>query len=192
VPRLEFAFNSMRLEGFYSHYYLTLGVFFLFVWYLLLSDYSPEISASPWFSRYASAGAAKTRRVKLHHPIPTLMDEAQRVYHRKLDGQSKTLIQAVTEYKKRYNRDPPRGFDDWWAFAKYQNFTMMDEFDSLVADLEPFWSLSPEELRRRTSQVRTLAIYRLHILCLKFGVDGQNALCRSRPCFQGSCLCNQS
>ena len=145
----------MQRQASYSRYYLAFGGFFLLVWYIVSSDYSPEISAGSWFSvpDFNSTGTAKVRRVKLQHPIPTLMDEAGRTYRRKLSRQSKTLTQAVAEYKKRYGRDPPRGFGDWWAFATSQNFTMVDEFDSLMADLEPFWSLSPAELRKRAGQV---------------------------------------
>ena len=58
--------------------------------------------------------------------------------------------EAIAEYKRRYGRDPPRGFDDWWEFAKEQDFKLVDEFDAVVEDLAPFWALSGEELRQRT------------------------------------------
>ena len=42
-------------------------------------------------------------------------------------SQSKTLKQARAEYKRRYKRSPPRGFDDWYAFAIDNNFILIDE-----------------------------------------------------------------
>ncbi|KAG5640782.1 hypothetical protein DXG03_007199 [Asterophora parasitica] len=90
------------------------------------------------------------------HPIPKLMDEAEVKYRQKLAGQSKTLKAAVTEYSRRYKRDPPKGFDDWWKFAQKYGVQLVDDYDGLVADLEPFWELSGEEVRRRAVQVGEL------------------------------------
>ena len=92
------------------------------------------------------AGAGAITR----HPITTLMDDAKVEFANRLAKQSKTLPEAVVEYKSRYGRDPPRGFDDWWEFAKENDFKLLDEFDVIAEDLEPFWALSGEELRRRT------------------------------------------
>ncbi|KAF8240096.1 hypothetical protein L208DRAFT_1420477 [Tricholoma matsutake] len=87
------------------------------------------------------------------HPIPRLMEEAENKYRRKLGGQSKTLKAAVAEYRRRYKRDPPKGFDEWWKFAQKYEVKMVDEYDGLMDDLAPFWALSGEELRRRALQV---------------------------------------
>jgi hypothetical protein len=70
-----------------------------------------------------------------------------------LSRQSRTLSAAVREYKRRYHRDPPKGFDDWWRFAKKNNVKMVDEYDGLIEDFAPFWTISGEELRRRAAQV---------------------------------------
>ncbi|KAJ7182262.1 glycosyltransferase family 90 protein [Mycena crocata] len=85
------------------------------------------------------------------HPIPALMDAAARRYRNKLAHQSKTLPAAVAEYKRRYKRAPPRGFERWYAFAVRNNFVMVDEFDSVEEDLKPFWGLEGRELRRRAA-----------------------------------------
>jgi len=90
------------------------------------------------------------------HPIPKLMEEAEEQFRKKLGGQSKTLKDAVVEYKRRYLRDPPKGFDEWWNFAQKHKVKMVDEYDGLMADLEPFRDLSGEELRRRSYQVGRL------------------------------------
>ena len=47
------------------------------------------------------------------HPILELMETSEIQWKRKLEHQSKTLKQAVNEYKRRYKRSPPKGFDVW-------------------------------------------------------------------------------
>ena len=87
------------------------------------------------------------------HPIPKLMADAEVNFRKLLSRQSRTLSAAVREYKRRYNRDPPKGFDEWWKFAKDNNVKMIDEYDGLVEDLAPFWEISGEELRNRAVEV---------------------------------------
>lgn len=87
------------------------------------------------------------------HPIPQLMEEAEAKYGKKLESQSKTLNAAVAEYKRRYRRPPPKGFDAWWNFTQTYQVKMIDEYDGMMDDLNPFWGLSGEELRRRSLQV---------------------------------------
>lgn len=90
------------------------------------------------------------------HPIPQLMEEAEEKYRKKLGSQSKTLKAAVAEYRRRYRRAPPKGFDDWWKFAQKYDVKMVDEYDGLVEDLKAFWKLSGVEIRRRSAQVGEL------------------------------------
>jgi hypothetical protein len=53
------------------------------------------------------------------HPIFQLIKNAREEWHRKVERQSKTLRQAVEEYRRRYdNMEPPAGFDKWWKFVK--------------------------------------------------------------------------
>lgn len=47
------------------------------------------------------------------HPIFELMRRAESQWKTKTVRASKTLRQAVFEYKRRYNRPPPKGFDHW-------------------------------------------------------------------------------
>lgn len=47
------------------------------------------------------------------HPIHVLIERAQKEWDAKVARQSKTLEEAVAEYKTRYHRNPPKGFDDW-------------------------------------------------------------------------------
>jgi hypothetical protein len=41
--------------------------------------------------------------------------------------QSKTLQQAVAEYKKRYKLDPPLGFDAWFRFCQENDVKFIDD-----------------------------------------------------------------
>jgi hypothetical protein len=89
------------------------------------------------------------------HPIPKLMADAEAKYRRLLGRQSTSLREAVAEYRRRYKRDPPKGFEDWYAFAMANNVKIIDEYDGMVEDLAPFWELPGQEIRRRVLQVRT-------------------------------------
>ena len=66
-----------------------------------------------------------------------------------LERQSNTYEEAVTEYKRRYKREPPPGFHNWWERAVELNATIGDIFDTIMASLEPFWSISACEMRIR-------------------------------------------
>jgi hypothetical protein len=49
------------------------------------------------------------------HPIYELMARAEAAWQEKLASASKTLPEAVREYRRRYHRAPPRGFDAWYV-----------------------------------------------------------------------------
>ena len=84
------------------------------------------------------------------------MADAQVKYDNLLKSQSSSLSQAVAEYRKRYGRNPPKGFDEWYKFAKDNGAIIYDEYDQLFRDLEPFWQFSGEEIRRRCEQIGLL------------------------------------
>ncbi|BGP40133.1 hypothetical protein JCM10450v2_004112 [Rhodotorula kratochvilovae] len=83
------------------------------------------------------------------HPILTLIKRAEQDWNRKVRRQSKTLKDAVVEYRRRYKRNPPKGFDKWWAYAKANRIILVDEYDQIQRDLEPFWALEPSDLAHR-------------------------------------------
>ncbi|KAF9561686.1 hypothetical protein CPC08DRAFT_742417 [Agrocybe pediades] len=80
------------------------------------------------------------------HPIYELISRAQQQWEAKLEGASTTLDEAVAEYKRRYNRAPPKGFDLWWKYAIDNNVQLPDEYDQIFQDLEGFWGLEPKDL----------------------------------------------
>jgi hypothetical protein len=103
-----------------------------------------------------SSSSSSRNTLVTEHPILRLLADAEEKFRAKLTRQSRSLKEAVKEYKRRYGRDPPKGFDAWWKFAKDHNVRLVDEYDGLMEDLEPFWSISGQELRRRALQVSDL------------------------------------
>ncbi|KAF4547907.1 Hypothetical protein D9617_34g040870 [Elsinoe fawcettii] len=81
------------------------------------------------------------------HPIRLLHEQALQKYTDMMNRQSKTLEEAVEEYIRRYDRDPPPGFEDWYRFAKSKNSRIIDNYDLIEENLAPFWKVSPELLR---------------------------------------------
>ncbi|KAF8578824.1 glycosyltransferase family 90 protein [Ramaria rubella] len=97
-----------------------------------------------------------TSKQTLTHPIPKLMADAEAKYNSLLSRQSKSFLETVAEYRRRYKLDPPKGFDQWYEFAMENNVKIIDEYDGMMEDLAPFRDLSGEEIRRRVLQVGLL------------------------------------
>ena len=47
------------------------------------------------------------------HPIFELIERSETQWKDRVAGQSRTFKQAVAEYKRRYQRPPPKGFEIW-------------------------------------------------------------------------------
>ena len=52
------------------------------------------------------------------HPIKRLMDDAKREWEDKVARQSKTLEEGMAEYRRRYKREPPYGYAEWFEYAQ--------------------------------------------------------------------------
>jgi len=145
-------------------YIFIFGVFFLFFQVGFRSGRrhraKPEhVDAHPndWTAVPSNLSFASNGNIIIgEHPIPKLMEEAEEKFRKKLSSQSKTLKEAVAEYRRRYRRAPPKGFDEWWKFAMKNDVKMTDEYDGIMNDLKPFYELSGEEIRRRSEQVGRL------------------------------------
>ncbi|QIW95900.1 hypothetical protein AMS68_001418 [Peltaster fructicola] len=66
---------------------------------------------------------------------------------------SETLQQAVQEYRKRYHKYPPPRFDAWYEYATARHSAVVDRFDGLWHDMQPFYALDPKEIRSRTQDL---------------------------------------
>ncbi|GAA5950638.1 hypothetical protein JCM3765_000559 [Sporobolomyces pararoseus] len=91
----------------------------------------------------------------LRHPIHELILNASLTWSLKISKQSQNLTAAVQEYKRRFNnRNPPKGFDKWFKFAKENKVILLDEFDQTFKDVELFWSLPPKVIRERAEKLQ--------------------------------------
>jgi hypothetical protein len=63
------------------------------------------------------------------------------------------LKAAVKEYKRRYKRSPPPGFQQWFEYAIERNSPIIDDFDIINEAITPFWSMSGEEVLKIMREV---------------------------------------
>jgi len=87
------------------------------------------------------------------HPIEILVESSNLRFSEMLASQSKTVEDAVAEYQRRYRRLPPPAFDKWFEIAQNRSFAFIDEFDTIMHSLEPFWGLSPATVRSRLRSI---------------------------------------
>lgn len=89
----------------------------------------------------------------LSHPIYQLISNANSQFQTAQARQSRSLSDAVAEYRRRYKLPPPPHFDKWYEFAKRKGVEMIDEYDTIYHSLLPFWALEPAVIRERTREV---------------------------------------
>ncbi|ROW05048.1 hypothetical protein VSDG_00516 [Cytospora chrysosperma] len=82
------------------------------------------------------------------HPVEILHREAIQTFQELISRQSKTIDEATEEYKERYGRSPPPGFAKWVKYALKQHSPIIDDFDTILENLEPFYRLHPQEVRQ--------------------------------------------
>ena len=98
------------------------------------------------------SGTPKKSRGPATHPIQDLINDAQREFKTMKSRQSKTLKDAVAEYRKRYGMPPPPNFDKWFEYATKNNVQLVDEFDTVYDMIAPFWGLKPKTIRERAKE----------------------------------------
>ena len=86
------------------------------------------------------------------HPIHQLISNAEHDLRKTLERQSKSLEEAVAEYKRRYKIHPPPNFDKWYEFARERGVQLIDEYDTIYHSLLPFWGLAPDIIRGRAQE----------------------------------------
>ncbi|KAL9624025.1 MAG: hypothetical protein Q9160_001778 [Pyrenula sp. 1 TL-2023] len=90
-----------------------------------------------------------------YHPIDMLIYQAKAQHedYAEFVTQSRSLGDADAQYRRRYTRNPPPGFNDWYKYAIDRNSTIIDQFDQIYEDVLPFWSLNPTDIRRLTTEL---------------------------------------
>ncbi|PGH17340.1 hypothetical protein AJ79_01224 [Helicocarpus griseus UAMH5409] len=86
------------------------------------------------------------------HPIAQLFDKANKDFNDMRARQSKTLKEAVEEYRRRYKMPPPPNFDVWFRFAQKRGVQVIDDYDTIYHALLPFWGLDPKLVRDRARE----------------------------------------
>lgn len=86
------------------------------------------------------------------HPIHQLITKAEHDFTTLESRQSKTLSEAVKEYRRRYRISPPPNFDQWFRLAQDRNVRLIDEYDTIYHALLPFWALDPSLIRKRARE----------------------------------------
>lgn len=87
---------------------------------------------------------------------------------------SESLGVAVREYYDRHHRrKPPPKFDVWYEFATARSSAIIDYFKQIDEDLEPFWSLSPEQIQDGIAKLATS--HDISIVSIKNGSVAQYA-----------------
>jgi hypothetical protein len=104
--------------------------------------------------------------VPTQHPIEVLVEAADKDFTRMTKRQSSTIGDARDEYMRRYGMLPPGGFQTWFHLARHHEFELVDEFDSMMRQLQPFRSIESSVLRQMVSNAcknKELALSRLSI-----------------------------
>lgn len=111
---------------------------------LLLHIYLVQISPAATFMNPENSDLDLYRSSKPKHNnfSPAAIRWRIRAAHEQanvaLTTQSTSPQEAISEYKRRYRRDPPSGFSDWVQFALDHGSKVIDDFDEIDRDLEPF------------------------------------------------------
>ena len=82
------------------------------------------------------------------HPIEELIRTSRDQFEKTLAKQSRTLAEAVQEYRARTGMYPPPKFDIWYEFARSNNVQLIDEYDTIQDMLRPFWGVPPATIRQ--------------------------------------------
>ncbi|KAI5481256.1 hypothetical protein MNV49_004876 [Pseudohyphozyma bogoriensis] len=143
--------TSTRLQIIYG-----LGLTATVLWMYFLTPHSTSgftARAPTTEGTFAYATPSTDAHPYERHPIYSLMKDAKDKWEAKVAKQSQTLSQAIIEYRKRYRRDPPKGFDKWFNWAQARGVQLLDEYDAIADHVFPLLSLSPDQLRERIEDI---------------------------------------
>lgn len=131
--------------------------------------FEEDLSASPHGGHTFHPNGLLLVNSRGRHPINVLIEDAEKKWDALLKKQSTTLDEATQEYKRRYRRNPPKGWEAWWNFAQENKVILTDEYDQIARDLAPYFALEPRDLRHRNKVMQerehtfTLAIKDGHV-----------------------------
>lgn len=87
------------------------------------------------------------------HPVEELHQRAQQHLAQLLEKETGSLEEAEEAYIRRRGRRPPPGFDKWFQYAQSHGVILVEDFwDRIYDDIEPFWAITPSEIREQASK----------------------------------------
>ncbi|KAM0790400.1 hypothetical protein ACM66B_003282 [Microbotryomycetes sp. NB124-2] len=101
-------------------------------------------------SLFGSVGLPWPSRV---HPVAELIRDAEQQHERIKQSQPRSLDDARRLYAAKRRRAPPPGYDEWFATAIKLNACVIDGYDDMYDTLEPFWAISPTEIKQKMEQM---------------------------------------
>ena len=112
------------------------------------------VSLIPYLVNIFSIHAAQSSVLRAHkHPVQALFQNGKTEFEDLLQRQSRSYSAARDEYFRRYNVNPPPGFEAWYDFAQSHHSPIIDDFDMIHDKISPFWALSGKEVREIMSHV---------------------------------------
>jgi hypothetical protein len=88
------------------------------------------------------------------HPVETLINRANAEFNDLLLRQSQSYTAACDEYRRRYNYEPPPGFEEWFDYAKSHNSKIIDDFDIMYDSIRPLWNYSGKQINQAMKDVQ--------------------------------------
>lgn len=115
------------------------------LWLFLSASVFPFMINKYMISK-AHDAALNTFTIAQPHPVEIIAQQANEDFETLMRNQSQTYEAAVNEYKRRYNIDPPLGFEGWFRFAQDNQSPIIDNFDAIHNSITPFLKLSGKEV----------------------------------------------
>ncbi|KAJ1553572.1 capsule-associated protein CAP1 [Nowakowskiella sp. JEL0078] len=99
---------------------------------------------------YLQPNTSRASQITSQIPAKLTMVEKAQIHVKDFESsQSTYLEQAKSRYKLKYGRNTPSGYDKWFVFAQ-KHKCLIDEYDVLQQDIDPFYRLlTPEQFRER-------------------------------------------
>ncbi|KFY08719.1 hypothetical protein V492_05986 [Pseudogymnoascus sp. VKM F-4246] len=116
-----------------------------------------------------------------HHPIHKQILKRDAIwdqYQEQGKAISQNFSSIVLNYRERYGRSPPPGFDKWYKFARDRKVEILGDFgmtgkaafvgpfEQIMDDLRPFWGVDPKVIRSLAGRVHSnmdYGVVRVHI-----------------------------
>ena len=99
----------------------------------------------------------------VEHPIDNLIQNAEVEWNNLLEKETHDVAAAAQEYRNRRGRHPPPGFGEWFEYAKSHDAIIVEDFfDQIHIDLNPYWGIEAQSLRRQARTFEHRIIVRDH------------------------------